>query len=126
MCGMVCSLMNLVARLHLLPGGGVGEGDLFNLGLSHWLTVQVVAKSTGAMVTSCVGLKSDRILIPHGSPGSISDELGLQLICLFYLILLAVDQIKKTKLFSDAEKKTCRSDGGLCVAPDWSQCHLND
>lgn len=82
MGGMVRSLMNLMARLHLLPGGEAGEGNLFNLGLSHWLTVQVVAKSTGAMVTSCVGLKSDRILIPHGSPESTSDELGLQPVCL--------------------------------------------
>lgn len=82
MSGMVLSLMNLVARLHLLPGGGAGDGNLFSLGLSHWLAVQVVAKSTGAMVTSGVGLKSDRILIPHGSPGSTTGELGLQPICL--------------------------------------------
>jgi hypothetical protein len=42
---------------------------------SHcYLTLCVITKSTGAMVTSCVRLKSNRILIPYGSTGSTSER----------------------------------------------------
>lgn len=122
---MVYSLMNLVARVHplfFLGMGMVSEENSWNQGLSPLIdTVAVITKSTGAMVTSCVRQKSNKVLIPHGSPGSFGYNSSLS-----YLLLLAADQIIKQSFFRWGDEDLQEWLGNFLWQLNWSHHDLND
>lgn len=123
---VVYSLMNFMARMHLLFFLGTGAVERRELLKSKtlptdWLSSSFFAKSTGAMMTSCVRLKSNRVLIPWGSPGNFGYNSSLP-----YLFLLAAEKNNKTMPFSAVERKTCKNDWGtsgdnwlISLPPQW-------